>query len=157
MSSRSRHGRTARSTNVIDTPELAIITNIGLDHTRELGPTIPDIARAKAGIIKPGGDVLIYDQNAEADAVFEETCHKMGARLTVTDHARIANVSHSLDALTFDCAPYGRLTCGLVGSYQTHKRRGRDYGGRTAPKERLADFHRRAENRACRRALAGKV
>ncbi|HWQ07148.1 MAG TPA: folate family ECF transporter S component [Feifaniaceae bacterium] len=108
------------STNVIDTPELAIITNIGLDHTRELGPTIPDIARAKAGIIKPGGDVLIYDQNAEADAVFEETCHQMGARLTVTDHARITNVSHSLDALTFDCAPYGRLTCGLVGSYQTH-------------------------------------
>lgn len=108
------------STNVIDTPELAIITNIGLDHTRELGSTIPDIARAKAGIIKPGGDVLIYDLNAEADAVFEETCHRLGARLTVTDHSRISNVTHSLEALTFDCSPYGELTCGLVGSYQTH-------------------------------------
>ncbi|HWQ06086.1 MAG TPA: folate family ECF transporter S component [Feifaniaceae bacterium] len=108
------------STNVIDTPELAIITNIGLDHTRELGPTIPDIARAKAGIIKPGGDVLIYDQNPEADAVFEETCRRLGASLTVTDHNRITNISHSLDALTFDCSPYGELTCGLVGSYQTH-------------------------------------
>lgn len=107
------------STNVIDTPELAIITNIGLDHTRELGPTIPDIARAKAGIIKPGGDVLIYDLNAEADAVFEETCHRLGVRLIVTDHSRITNIAHSLDALTFDCAPYGSLTCGLVGSYQT--------------------------------------
>ena len=107
------------STNVIDTPELAIITNIGLDHTRELGPTIPDIARAKAGIIKPGGDVLIYGQNPEADAVFKAVCQEQGAKLHVTDHARISNVSATLDNLSFVCAPYGQLHCSLVGSYQT--------------------------------------
>lgn len=107
------------STNVIDTPELAIITNIGLDHTRELGPTITDIARAKAGIIKPGGDVLIYDQNPEADAVFQATCREQGAKLFVTDHSRISDVSATLDDLSFTCAPYGRLHCSLVGSYQT--------------------------------------
>jgi len=107
------------STNVIDTPELAIITNIGLDHMCELGSTIPDIARAKAGIIKPGGDVLIYDQNPEADAVFQAVCQIQGAKLYVTDHSRILNVSISLDDLSFDCAPYGRLHCSLVGSYQT--------------------------------------
>ncbi len=107
------------STNVIDTPELAIITNIGLDHTRELGPTLTDIAHAKAGIIKPGGDVLIYGQNPEADAVFASVCREQGAKLHVTDHSRITNVSISLDDLSFDCAPYGRLHCSLVGSYQT--------------------------------------
>jgi dihydrofolate synthase/folylpolyglutamate synthase len=107
------------STNVIDTPELAIITNIGLDHTRELGPTIPDIARAKAGIIKPGGDVLIYDRNPEADSVFETVCKERGARLNVTDHSRVSGVSVSLEALRFTFSPYGELTCGLVGSYQT--------------------------------------
>lgn len=106
------------STNVIDTPELAVITNIGLDHTRELGPTIADIANAKAGIIKPGGDILIYDQNPQADQVFEAVCASRGATLHVTDHSRISNVSVSLDALQFDCAPYGTLFCGLVGSYQ---------------------------------------
>lgn len=106
------------STNVIATPELAVITNIGLDHTRELGPTIGDIARAKAGIIKSGGDVLIYGLSPDADAVFESVCREQGARLQRTDHGRISNVSVSLDALTFDCEPYGRLTCGLVGSYQ---------------------------------------
>jgi len=106
------------STNVIDTPELAIITNIGLDHTRELGPTITDIANAKAGIIKPNGDVLIYDQNPEADEVFRIVCLSRGARLHTTDHSRITNVVASLDALTFDCAPYGTLHCGLVGTYQ---------------------------------------
>lgn len=107
------------STNVIDTPELAIITNIGLDHTRELGPTISDIARAKAGVIKPGGDVLIYDQNPEADALFASVCLQQNAKLHITDHARIKNISVSLDDLSFDCEPYGRLHCALVGSYQT--------------------------------------
>ncbi|MEA4913328.1 MAG: folate family ECF transporter S component [Christensenella sp.] len=106
------------STNVIDTPELAVITNIGLDHTKELGPTITDIAKAKAGIIKPNGDVLIYDQNEEADAVFQSVCAARGARLHITDHSRISNVTASLNALTFDCAPYGTLSCGLVGTYQ---------------------------------------
>ncbi len=107
------------STNVIDTPELAIITNIGLDHTRELGPTITDIARAKAGIIKPGGDVLIYDKNPEADAVFQAVCREQGAKLYVTDHSRISDVSATLNDLSFTCAPYGQLHCSLVGSYQT--------------------------------------
>lgn len=106
------------STNVIDAPELAVITNIGLDHTRELGPTITDIANAKAGIIKPDCDVLIYDQNPEADAVFQSACAARGARLHITDHSRISNVTASLNALTFDCAPYGALSCGLIGTYQ---------------------------------------
>ena len=106
------------STNVIGTPELAIITNIGFDHTRELGSTIQLIATAKAGIIKPGGDVLIYDQNPEADEVFAATCLAKGARLQITDHNRVSNVVPALDALTFDCAPYGTLRCGLVGTYQ---------------------------------------
>ncbi|MDR1487868.1 MAG: bifunctional folylpolyglutamate synthase/dihydrofolate synthase [Deltaproteobacteria bacterium] len=41
------------STNVI-IPLVSAITNIGLEHTEQLGPTISDIAYEKAGIIKPG-------------------------------------------------------------------------------------------------------
>lgn len=106
------------STNVIDTPELAIITNIGFDHMRELGSTITEIATAKAGIIKSGGDVLIYDQNPEADAVFASVCQTRGATLHITEHSRVSNVSASLDVLTFSCTPYGTLRCGLIGTYQ---------------------------------------
>jgi len=108
------------STNVIDTPELAIITNIGFDHMRELGTTITEIATAKAGIIKPDGDVLIYGKNEEADAVFERVCADMGARLHVTDHSRLSDVSVSLDALRFSFSPYGALSCDLIGTYQAN-------------------------------------
>ena len=46
------------STNIIDVPEAAVIAAMGLDHVKELGPTMADIARAKAGIIKEGGRVV---------------------------------------------------------------------------------------------------
>ena len=58
------------STNVIESPEAAVIAAMGLDHVRELGPTMADIARAKAGIIKPGCGVVSYGGNSEADQGF---------------------------------------------------------------------------------------
>jgi len=107
------------STNVIEVPELAIITNIGLDHTRELGPSFSDIAKAKAGIIKEQGDVLIYGQNAEADAVFRAACKERGARLHITDHSRVRQTGIDLEALHFDFLPdYTGLCCHLIGRYQ---------------------------------------
>ena len=47
------------ATNVIAAPALSIITSIGLEHTRILGETIPEIAREKGGIIKEGRPVLV--------------------------------------------------------------------------------------------------
>ena len=108
------------ATNVIDTPELAVITNIGLDHTRELGPSISDIARAKAGIIKNGGTVVAYGQNEEADRVFRDTCAARHATLIMTAHDRIRNVSADLERLTFDFSERRDLAVGLIGSYQAH-------------------------------------
>lgn len=49
------------STNVV-VPDVCAITNISFDHVDILGPTIEDIARAKAGIIKPGVPVVIAPQ-----------------------------------------------------------------------------------------------
>jgi len=57
------------STNVL-TPELSIITNIGLDHVQFLGDTIPKIALEKAGIIKNKVPVVIGPTSEEAYEVF---------------------------------------------------------------------------------------
>ncbi len=46
------------ATNIV-TPSLAVITAIQIDHTRVLGDTIEKIAMEKAGIMKPGVDVLV--------------------------------------------------------------------------------------------------
>src|SRR5690606_18426592 len=45
------------STNIIN-PVLSLITNIGLDHTHLLGNSLEEIAREKAGIIKPAIPVI---------------------------------------------------------------------------------------------------
>ena len=57
------------STNVL-TPILSVITNIGLDHTEFLGTTLKQIAREKAGIIKPGIPVVIGESHPQTMNVF---------------------------------------------------------------------------------------
>ena len=58
------------STNII-TPEVSVITNIGLDHTQFLGDTLAKIACEKAGIIKDGIPVVIGEKQNETTLVFE--------------------------------------------------------------------------------------
>ncbi|RRO25592.1 bifunctional folylpolyglutamate synthase/dihydrofolate synthase [Flavobacteriaceae bacterium 14752] len=59
------------ATNIIK-PELSVITNIGLDHTKFLGDTLPKIAREKAGIIKPKTPVVIGEKHPETEPVFRQ-------------------------------------------------------------------------------------
>lgn len=65
------------STNLI-TPEISVITNIGLDHVQFLGNTMEKIAGEKAGIIKEGVPVVIGETHPETHQVFEDKareCH----------------------------------------------------------------------------------
>ena len=59
------------ATNVI-TPILSVITNIGKDHTQFLGTELKDIAREKAGIIKPKVPVVVSEYQEEVTEVFKE-------------------------------------------------------------------------------------
>lgn len=59
------------STNII-TPEVSVITNIGLDHTQFLGETLPEIANEKAGIIKKNIPVIIGEEQSEVKSVFQD-------------------------------------------------------------------------------------
>jgi dihydrofolate synthase/folylpolyglutamate synthase len=67
------------ATNVVD-PLLSIITDISLDHTEWLGPTIAAIAREKAGILRPGGRMIRLPQFTEADDVLSEVARELGVR-----------------------------------------------------------------------------
>ncbi len=108
------------ATNVL-TPEVCVITRIGLEHTNYLGATIPDIAREKAGIIKPGVPVVTCEQNPEALAVILNTCRKKGSRLVrIGLDFSVDGVQQSLAGTEFDYAGWNRarLKTRLLGSYQ---------------------------------------
>ena len=68
------------STNII-TPELSVITSIGLDHCALLGNTLAEIAAEKAGIIKPGVPVVVGHRDPETDPVFVARAADSGSRL----------------------------------------------------------------------------
>ena len=111
-------GGTLDSTNVIDPPECAVITALGMDHVKELGPTLADIASAKAGIIKPGSPVVSYGGVPEADAVIARTAAERHAPLTVVDLSRLTIEDGDLDAVTFDFDGLNGIRLPLIGSYQ---------------------------------------
>ena len=66
------------ATNVAD-GEVAVVTPIDLDHTHLLGRTITEIAREKAGIIKPGAHAILAGQSLEAAEVLLARCAEVGA------------------------------------------------------------------------------
>lgn len=108
------------STNVIDTPEVVVITSIGLDHTSELGSTLAEIAGAKAGIIKPGGTVAVYGGPAEVMEVFAAKCAATGSRLVPADFERLTVRGFDLAASHIRFDGYGEIALPLVGSYQPY-------------------------------------
>lgn len=106
------------STNIIDTPELAVITAMGLDHTRELGSTLAEIASAKAGIIKQGGDVVIYGGDREADEVFERICREKNACIIKTDFSVLKVKKSDITGSIIDFGGIENIALPLAGLYQ---------------------------------------
>lgn len=74
------------STNIVQ-PEVAIITQVELDHENFLGHSIAEIAAEKAGIIKPGGWVVSSAERAEARAVIARRAAAVDAKLVEIDKA----------------------------------------------------------------------
>ena len=89
------------ATNVIAAPACAVITNIGLDHTEILGDTLAQIAREKAGILKPGTCTVSYPQAPEVRSVLREICAQRGIPLTEVDVSAIVPLTDSVDGQTF--------------------------------------------------------
>ncbi len=89
------------ATNVI-TPRVSIITSISFDHMAILGNTLAQIAREKAGIIKPGVPVVSAPQRAEAERVIAQVAKEAGAPLVAVDSAlefKIQNSKFSIHPL----------------------------------------------------------
>ena len=108
------------ATNVIEVPEVAVITNIGLDHTDVLGNTLEEIARTKAGIFKEGGNAVIYRGIPSVEQVFEEVCREKKIALKKADFDSLKLKSHSLDGQVFDCGDRKDLVLPLLGAHQLH-------------------------------------
>ena len=110
------------STNILQ-PEVAVITQVDLDHENFLGHSIAEISSEKAGIIKPGGWVVSSAERPEARAVIARRATELDARLVEIDtewrvetvstpagcHRVTAASGHSSTALALDVPLPGRF------------------------------------------------
>jgi dihydrofolate synthase/folylpolyglutamate synthase len=69
------------ATNVIPPPIIAAITRVSFDHMDVLGNTLSEIAREKAGIIKPGSKVVLGKLHPDAMVEVERRCAEVGAEI----------------------------------------------------------------------------
>lgn len=90
------------ATNVVDA-QVAVVTNVSLEHADVLGPTTADIARAKAGIVNADSSLVLGDVGASLRAVFESAgparIWALGADFAC-ESSRIAHGGRVLDLRT---------------------------------------------------------
>ena len=108
------------ATNVVASPEVGVITNIGLDHVDALGDTLEKIAAAKAGIFKAGCHAVIYRGTPGVEEVFAQDCAKKGIPLKKADFDSLYLHSASLEGQVFDWGTYEHLELPLLGDHQLH-------------------------------------
>ena len=107
------------ATNVAD-GQVAVVTNVSLDHAETIGPTLVDIANEKAGIVKPGSTLVLGETEPELAAVFRAAG---AARVVERDRDfgcevnRLAHSGRLLDLRT-PGASYSDVYLPLHGAHQ---------------------------------------
>ena len=114
------------ATNVVDEPLACVFTKISRDHMQFLGESLTEIAREKAGIMKPGACIFWGEQEPEVEAVLEETFarvaeegKKQGLETVLGDvyTTRTKLVSQKLGELRFTYLGVNYMTR-MAGMYQ---------------------------------------
>lgn len=106
------------STNVIDCPEVAVLTNIGLDHTEYLGNTLEEIAFTKAGILKENGTAILYPNISSVEDVFKKVCQERHVELVIADFEGLVPNQHDLAGQIFDYGNRKNIFLPLLGNHQ---------------------------------------
>ncbi|HUR64028.1 MAG TPA: folylpolyglutamate synthase/dihydrofolate synthase family protein [Candidatus Thermoplasmatota archaeon] len=103
------------ATNVL-APELAVITNVSLDHEQFLGPTVADIAAEKAGIMKPGVPCVTACAG-DALAVVKARSHEVRAPMSIVggDYTVVPDPDH---LVLLRPTGESRYEVGLAGAHQ---------------------------------------
>lgn len=106
------------STNCIPSPQAAVVTQLGLDHTETLGDTIEQIAWQKGGIAKPGSRLVMAAQQEEAMEVVRQICRQEDCSFCVADPKRMQLLSSTLKGQRVLDEHFGELLIPLAGGHQ---------------------------------------
>jgi dihydrofolate synthase / folylpolyglutamate synthase len=109
------------STNVV-MPLIGVITNVGMDHVKQLGPTIRDIATEKAGIIKSGMPIVTGAKGDALDVVIKTATEKKAKLYVLGKEFLAENIHPESDGerftLTTPFKKYEHLKISMFGTHQ---------------------------------------
>lgn len=81
------------ATNVFQKERVCVITGIGLDHMQYLGNTVEEIAKEKAGIMKPQIPVVFFDKDEKVTAILEDIAKKTQSPVIIVKKTDILDVN----------------------------------------------------------------
>ncbi len=106
------------ATNVVRTSIMEVITQISMDHMGFLGDTLEEIAKSKAGIIKPCTAVVTCHQAPEAMDVIAQTAREQHCSLSIVEEKAIRDVRYGYETQRFSYKKWKDMEISLAGTYQ---------------------------------------
>ena len=106
------------ATNVIRNTTVAVLASISMDHMGFLGNTLGEIAKNKAGIIKPGTLVVSAKQEPEAEEVVKKVSEEKHATLSIVNPEEIKDVHYGYETQRFSYKNWKDIEISLAGTYQ---------------------------------------
>ena len=111
-------GGSGDATNIITTTVLSVLTSISEHHLGMIGNNIEEIAKTKAGIIKPGVPVVMLDTDATVLKVIEDECNRQSSRLYTVNPNDI-HMNH-IEPRIFDYNTHKSIKLAASGAYQPY-------------------------------------
>ncbi len=106
------------ATNIIENTLVSVLVSISMDHMQFLGKDLTAIATEKAGIIKPGCQVVTALQEPEVMQVIEKQAEEYQVPVTVATKKSVCKIRYGLEKQRFDYGSWKNLEISLAGKHQ---------------------------------------
>ena len=106
------------STNIIKTTLCSVIMSVSLDHVGVIGNNLSEIAKCKAGIIKPDSNVVLYRQSQEVMDIVKNTADEKNCRLVISQPEKIELIENSLYGQVFNYKDFRNIRTHMLGEHQ---------------------------------------
>lgn len=106
------------ATNIIENTLIAVLVSVSMDHMQFLGKDVTAIAAEKAGIIKPGCQVVTALQEPEVMQVIEKQAEEYQVPVTVATKKSVCKIRYGLEKQRFDYGSWKNLEISLAGKHQ---------------------------------------
>lgn len=106
------------ATNIIRTAALCVFTSVSRDHMAFLGDSLEEIARQKAGILKPGCPAVTASQSPEVMGALTEAAAQKGCTLWIGDGRAAKRVRYGIEKQKFSYQGWNDIEITLAGRHQ---------------------------------------